>query len=293
MVDETSDRPAPEDAEQGALEAHGVVATLRRPGAFRRLLAGAWHVPSGFCFLMRHPRLWPVALAPSLLSTALLLGGMLLGIYLINPLLGTLVPARHRAPDWLGLSMTMTMCLTAVLIGLVLGLAIALLLTGALLDRLALRMEAPHAPGSTRRLLRPRALAQALRDGLGLLKVAPFVFLLGVLPLVGPLAAALLTGWTLASQQTQPILARQGLDRAGRRRWRRLWRAECLGFGLTGVGVLLIPPLNFLLTSALTVGAKLLVIELEELSPVASRGAGSPMTVPSSEPSATSPQAPS
>ena len=34
------------------------------PGPLRRLAAGAWHVPAGFAFLFRNPRLLPLAILP-------------------------------------------------------------------------------------------------------------------------------------------------------------------------------------------------------------------------------------
>ena len=36
-----------------------------RPGPFWRALAGAFHVPAGIAFLLRTPKLWPLAALPA------------------------------------------------------------------------------------------------------------------------------------------------------------------------------------------------------------------------------------
>src|SRR3982750_4389999 len=46
----------------------GDSALPERPRAPRRLAAGAWHVLAGFGFLLRRPRLWPLALLPAILA---------------------------------------------------------------------------------------------------------------------------------------------------------------------------------------------------------------------------------
>ena len=54
-----------------------------RPAAFWRGLAGAFHVPAGMLFLLRTPKLWPLALLPIVLTTFLLVGGFVGGIFAV------------------------------------------------------------------------------------------------------------------------------------------------------------------------------------------------------------------
>jgi CysZ protein len=112
-------------------------------------------------------------------------------------------------------------------------------------------------------------IAQSLRGALFFMAIAPFIFILGLMPVIGPVLGGLWGAWALTFQQTEPTLTRRGLSFAARREWHRFWRAESYGFGLVGLLVLLIPLLQFALTSVLTVGATLMVLELEAIAPSA------------------------
>lgn len=240
-------------------------ASERRPGLLRRAAAGAWHVPAGFVFLLRRPRLWPLAVLPAALAAMLVLGGFVLGLFALSPVEAALAPPRGRLPGWLGFLVTLALWIATLGAGIVLGFAAALTAAAPILDRLSRLIEA---------LLRGRAaeaetglrweMAQSLRVALYFLLAAPGVFLLGLIPLVGPAMGALWGAHALAWQQTDGPLARRGLDFRARRSWHRRWRVESLGFGAAGLIALVVPFANLLLAPALTVGATLLVLELEE-----------------------------
>jgi CysZ protein len=85
--------------------------------------------------------------------------------------------------------------------------------------------------------------------------------------LVGPVLAALWGAHALAFQAGDAALGRRGLTFREKRAWHRRWRAESEGFGLAGLVTLLVPFANLLLAPALAVGATLLVLDLEGLSP--------------------------
>lgn len=105
-------------------------------------------------------------------------------------------------------------------------------------------------------------IGQALVGSLYFLAAAPLVFLLSLIPLVGPIIALVWGAWVLALQQTDSPLTRRGLDLATRKAWHRFWRAESMGFGLAGL--LLLPLTNVLAGPVLTIGGTLLVLELEQ-----------------------------
>jgi CysZ protein len=150
--------------------------------------------------------------------------------------------------------------------GMVLGVGLALVLAAPLLDLLSRRVEA---------IVRGRTFEEArgllfevlesLRGSFYFLAAAPGVFLLGLIPLVGPALAAAWGAWALAFQLTDSPLSRRGLSFREKRAWHWRWLAESEGFGLAGMLTLLIPVANLLLGPALAVGGTLLVLSLEEL----------------------------
>jgi CysZ protein len=241
-----------------------VPVTAPRPGAIRRAGAGAWHVVAGFGFLFRRPALWPWALLPIVLAAACLVGGVLAAVYSVQWLERLLVPAG-KVSNTLGFLITLAIYIGTVLAGLVVGLAVALLLSAPVLEQLSRRVDAivrGEAVDHSRGL--KWELAQAFRGTLYFMAAAPGVFLLNLLPLIGPPLAFLWGAHALAFQQTDAALARRGFDFAARRAWHRYWKLESLGFGMAGLVTLIVPLANFLVVPALSVGGTLLVLELED-----------------------------
>jgi uncharacterized protein involved in cysteine biosynthesis len=235
-----------------------------RPGTLRRAAAGAWHVPAGFAYLLRHPALWPVSLLPLVLTAACLVLGVLAGASVVIRVGPSLLPPARGVPDVLGFLMTLLLWVGALVAGLLAGLAVALLLAAPALERLSRQVEArvagrvAESPGGL-----VQELAQAFRAALYFALLAPLVFVLGLVPLVGPPIAAAWGAHALAHQHTEAPLARRGMSFAARREWHRRWRAESMGFGLAALVTLIVPFANLLLAPALAVGATLLVLELE------------------------------
>jgi CysZ protein len=237
------------------------------PGSLRRLAAGAWHVPAGFAFLFRHPRLLGLAVLPVLLVVVFLIAGMVLGAFVGPTVEARMAPPVGTVPPWLGFLVSLLLWTGTVGAGMVLGLGVALVLAAPVLDQLSRRVEAlvrgrtlEHARG-----LRFE-MAQALRGSFYFLAAAPGVFLLGLVPVVGPILAVLWGARVLAFQLTDPPLTRRGLTFRQKREWHRRWLAESEGFGLAGMLTLIVPLANLLLGPALAVGATLLVLDLEELT---------------------------
>jgi CysZ protein len=291
MTATTSSIAADSDTSGATLIVSGRVSdSLGRPGLLRRIAAGAWHVPGGLAFLLRRPRLWPLALLPAVLAAALLCGGLVLALFALGPVESALAPAPGQAPEWLRFLLTLAIWLATLTAGIVLGFALALALAAPVLDQLSRRVEAlilGTVTDATRGL--GWEAAQSLRSGLYFVLRAPGIFLLGLVPLAGPALAALWGAHALALQQTEGPLTRRGLDFRARRDWLREWRPESLGFGLAGLVVLLVPLANFCLAPALAVGATRLVLELDEEA----RGeARAPETVPAALEAQTGPTVP-
>lgn len=238
-----------------------------RPGFLRRAAAGAWHVPAGFAFLLRNPSLLSLALVPVLLAVVFLVGGLVLGIMLGPAVNARFAPSPDRMSPGLVLLATLLLWVGTIGASVALGFAVALLLAAPVLDLLSRRVEARvrgRADEEDKGL--GFALGQSLLGQSYFLLAAPGVFLLGIIPLVGPILAALWGARALAFQLTDPSLSRRGLGFREKRAWHRQWLPESEGFGLAGLVTLLVPLANLLVAPALAAGGTLLVLELEDLA---------------------------
>jgi uncharacterized protein involved in cysteine biosynthesis len=238
-----------------------------RPGLLRRAAAGAWHVPAGFAFLLRHPRLWPLAALPALVALLLVAVFALLGLLLVPRVEAAILPEPGRFPEWIALPTSVLLWIATVGAGAFLGLGLALALASPLLEQLSRRVEA-----MARGLLEDASpglvfeVGQSLRGALYFLLAAPVLFLLGFIPIVGPLLSLIWGARAVALQMTDPALSRRGMSFADKRRWHREWRVETQGFGLAGMLGLIVPLANLLLGPALVTGGTLLVLELEDVT---------------------------
>jgi CysZ protein len=235
------------------------------PGVFRRAAAGAVFVPAGLFLLLRRPRLWPYALLPAFLAAAFMVAGFVLGLFVIPGIEAAFAPRLENVQTWLRVSAVVALWISCLGSGLLLGLAVALLVTAPILERFSRRVET---------VVRGRArdqgqglgweVGQSVRSAAYFLAAAPGVFLVGLVPFVGPVLGAVWGAHALSFQQTEAPLTRRGLSFEARRQWHRRWRPESLGFGVAALVTLLVPVANLLLTPALTAGATLFVLELEE-----------------------------
>ncbi len=236
-----------------------------RPGLLRRAAAGAWHVPAGFAFLVRYPRLWPLAALPALAAMLFVGLGVIMGLLLVPRVEAAVLPEPGRLPEWVALPMSVMLWIATVGAAGFLGLGMALVVAAPLLDQLSRSVEArargvaeDASPGLV------FEVAQSLRGAVYFLIAAPGVFLLGFVPLLGPLLAMMWGARAVAIQMTDPALSRRGLSFADKRRWHREWRVETQGFGLAGMLGFVVPLANLLLGPALVTGGTLLVLDLED-----------------------------
>jgi uncharacterized protein involved in cysteine biosynthesis len=234
--------------------------------ALRRLATGARYVPTGLFFLVRHPRLWPLAALPSILVAVCLVLGLAGGAAIANDAAARVIPPELSG--WFAAALRSLVALGVVMSTLLVGIALALLLTAPILDRLSCRVErtVTGVVASSGRGWRWE-MAQSLLGALYFVLISPGIFLLGLIPLVGPLIGGVWGAHALAMDQTDGPLARRGLDFKSRRAWHRRWRAESLGFGMTGLFPVLFFPFNLVLaplvTPSLAAGATLLVLRVE------------------------------
>jgi CysZ protein len=229
--------------------------------------AGAWYVPAGFAVILRNPRLWPLAALPVALAGLFMFLGAVLGIFLIPRVEARFGPTPGAHPVWIELPASLLLWTAMVGAGAFLGLGVALLLATPALEQLSRQIE-KRVRGAVVESKRGLVweLAQSLRAGFYFLLAAPGVFLLGLIPVVGPFFSAMWGGRAVALQMTDPALARRGMAFRERWGWHRDWLPESQGFGLAGMIGLLVPFANLLLGPALVAGGTLLVVSLEPLS---------------------------
>jgi CysZ protein len=238
----------------------------RRPSLPVRAAAGAWHVPAGFGFLLKRPRLWPLAALPVVLAVVLVVLGLVLGVFVGVKVEARFAPALGSLPEFVELPVSLLLWTATLGSGVFLGLGIALGLASPILDRLSRQVEelARGRVGDSGKGMRWE-VGQALRGSIYFLAAAPGVFLLGLIPVVGPFLSVAWGGRAVAFQMTDSTLSRRGLAFPAKRDWHRTWRPESMGFGLAGMVGLLVPFANLLLGPALVAGGTLLVLDLEDL----------------------------
>jgi CysZ protein len=236
--------------------------TGERPSLLRRAAAGAWHVPAGFVYLLRHPPLWPLALLPAALAVVLSVGGLGLSWYLVPQVENALAPSPEKVGDSLSLAASIVLGFVTLASGFLLGFALALLLTAPILEMLSRRAEGEPRGGADPGRGLAFEVLQSLKGALFFMAAVPLAFLIGLVPFVGPPMATLWGAFALGFQLTDAPLARRGMTFQEKMRWHRNWRAESVGFGLAGLVTLIVPLANLLMAPALVVGAARLVREL-------------------------------
>jgi CysZ protein len=112
----------------------------------------------------------------------------------------------------------------------------------------------------------PRSILDSVRLLVFALFVAVFVLLIGVIPVVGQIGAAvmgaLLGGWLLAVEITSVPFERRGLKLRDRRRTLKSRRAMSLGFGVATFVCFLVPLGAVLMMPAAVAGGTLLSLRL-------------------------------
>ncbi|WP_414938627.1 EI24 domain-containing protein [Amycolatopsis sp. cmx-11-51] len=208
----------------------------------------------GLGILLRSPRLLLLGALPAVLTTLLLLGGVVALAFWIDDLSLVLTPF---ADDWSsGWRTTIRVAVGVAVFGAVLAVcmigftAITLAVGGPFYEHIAEKVEDDFGgvPGAVE-LSWSRLLVMGLKDGLSLvLRSLMFtipLLIAGFIPVVGqtvvPVLLALVTAWFLALEMIAVPFYRRGMGLKERRSLLRKRRALALGLGLPVSLLSLIP----------------------------------------------------
>lgn len=208
----------------------------------------------GLGILLRSPRLLLVGALPALLTTLLLLGGMILLVYRIDDLAALVTPF---ADDWaeglraaVRVAAGVALFAAALVTGLLSFTALTIAVGGPFYEHIAEKVDdelggGPDGPD----LSWWRLLGMGLRDGV-LLVLRSLLFTIpllvaGFVPVVGqtvvPVLLALVTAWFLALELVSVPFYRHGMDLRQRRELLARRRALAVGLGLPVSLLSLIP----------------------------------------------------
>jgi CysZ protein len=232
-----------------------------------QLTSGFRDVGWGFRVLRAHPVLWKWVIAPAVI-TLLVFAGLIAGIVaLVSPI-----------RDWIGshlpgvlAGVASSLLTTLIVIGLSicclsLFVSIAGIIAGPFNEALSERIEAtltgqPMTPFSAREFAHGAVLAvgHGIRRLLASLVGLILVFALGLVPVIGTIAAALFGGWLAARGAAydcyDAVLARRFLPYRDKLDYLARHRMRTLGLGAAVAGMLLVPGLNLVAFGLGTAGA--------------------------------------
>ncbi|MEO8500895.1 MAG: EI24 domain-containing protein [Vicinamibacteria bacterium] len=227
-----------------------------------RFLAGVSYIPQGAWFLLRNPRLWPVAISPLLIAALFLVIGVFSGAFWAGRVEQSLFGGALRsAPPWFSFVMVTGLWAGSLAAGAIVALALAFALLGPLFEKLSQKVE--EISGLTVRGSRGLRweMVQSVKTAAYFALSAPVAILLGLVPFLGPLLSLGFTGHRVAFQNTDAVLLRRGMDFRERQQFHRRFRPETLGFGVASV--LLFPIMTVLAVPVFVVAATRLVNDLE------------------------------
>ena len=241
---------------------------VSRPSDF---LTGIGLLGRGFGMYARNPGLLLLGILPALIAFVVLVGAFVVLVYFIGP--------EARALTWFAGSwsaqerdLIRALAEVAILVGFIFlavlsYTALALAIGDPFYERISQRVEARYGATAAgvnlpwwKELV--RSVGEAIRLAVFSAAVAVLVFLLGLIPVIGQVGAAVLGGlvggWALAVELTGIPFARRGVRLRERRRMLRRYRWLSLGFGVAVFGCFLIPFGAILVMPAAVAGATLL-----------------------------------
>jgi CysZ protein len=239
------------------------------------LTTGLHDVGRGFDFVKRHPSLWKWIVAPSVV-TLLLLVAAVAGVAALTEPLVTWVTSH--LPSWLeaiaGVILTIVVVLGLSLAALLVFVSVAGMVAGPFNELLSEAVEErltgkAAAPFSLAAFLRGAALGVLhglRRIAVSLLGIV-LLFALGMIPVVGTIAAAAIGLWLAARGAAydayDAVLSRRELAYRDKLAYLERHRSRTLGLGVTIAGMLLVPGLNLVALGLGAVGATLATHDLD------------------------------
>lgn len=238
-------------------------------------ITGVRDVGRGLDVLRAHRSLWKWLLAPAA-ATLVLLVALIAGIVrLVDPLVGWLVA---HLPSWLaglaGSLLTLVIVLGLSLCALVVFATVAGIITGPFNELLSERVEAvvtgrPMPPFSWSELLREavRGVLHSVRRLLAALVWLVIVFVVGLVPVIGTIAALLIGGWLAARAAAydsyDAVLARRSMPYRDKLAYLARYRRRVFGLGAAVAGMLLVPGVNLIALGLGAAGATVAVHAIE------------------------------
>jgi CysZ protein len=247
------------------------------PSRPRDFLTGIGLLGKGLAMYTRSPGLLLLGMLPALIAFVVLLAGFGAVLYFIGPEShavtwfadGWPVAARDAIRVLAGIAIIVAF----VFLSIICYTALALAIGDPFYEKISVRVE-QHYGGTDGTVDLPwwkelvRSVAEAIRliafsAGIGVL-----VFILGLIPAVGTVAAAVIGGivggWALAVELTGIPFARRGLRLRQRRQVLRQHRWLSLGFGVAVFACFLVPLGAVLVMPAAIAGATLLTRYLHD-----------------------------
>ncbi len=245
-------------------------------GALADAIRGARFLGRGLAMYVRSPRLMLLGLIPAMISSVLLIVG-LVGLVLVADDLASL--ATPFADDWATGARTTIRIVAAVAVvgvGVVLEVlvftALTLLIGEPFYEAISARVDDSlgGVPGGAIDVPFWRSLPRSIANSARLFAFAAVcgvpLFVAGFIPVVGetvvPVLGASVAGWVLALELTGVAFERRGLSLPDRRQRLRARPALSLGFGVATFACFLIPLGAVLVMPAAVAGATLLTREL-------------------------------
>jgi CysZ protein len=241
----------------------------------RDFITGTRYFCRGFGLLVRRPKLLLIGMLPAVLTTVILLGGMIALIVNVGHLAALVTPFAN---GWSGgerevarVAAGLALVGGAVLLGLVAFTAVTLVVGGPFYEHIAERIEDDlgvtegHLELSWR-----KQLWWGIRDGIvSLLRSATFtvpLFIAGFLPVVGqsvvPVMVALVAGWFMALEVVAVPFYRRGFGLRDRTAMLRRRRMLAVGLGLPAALLCMIPLLAIVVMPVAFAGGVLVALDV-------------------------------
>lgn len=241
----------------------------------RTALSGFACFTRGQAFVFARPRLWPLGLLPALVTFAVLCTLVVLLAVFVGDFVAWATPF---ADDWSpGVRDVSRTVVSLMLVGLAMWLSVLAFVSLTLLfgqpfyEKLSRLVDeelgnAPAEPDEAWHRGVRRAVGETFAMVARTAPLALLVFLVGLVPVVGQVAAfvlgALVGGRFLALELIGPAMERRGKYLSDRLALARAHRGHCLSFGVPVYLLFLVPVLSVLLMPGAVAGATLLAREL-------------------------------
>lgn len=235
-------------------------------------------VGRGLGFLNAHPRLWKWVIAPALVTLVLLVAIVIGVLAIADPLVTSIADKLPSFLAGIGSWILWIIVGVALLFGaLLVFVAIAGVVAGPFSELLSEAVEEaltgkPGPPFSLAAFARGaiRGLVHGIRRLVVALTGMLLLFVLGFIPVIGTIAAALIGGW-LASRSAaydcyDAVLSRRDLSYAGKQAYLARHRGRTLGLGAATAAMLLVPGLNLIALGLGATGATLAAHDLATAS---------------------------